>query len=232
LDAGQQPHTRIEDMAAEYLEAIREVQPNGPYLLSGWSMGGVIAFQMAHQLQAQNEQVSLLGLIDSAAPSTWTSAKDDDELWLLFNFAQDLGFTPDLLTVNREELLQMSSEERLIYLEEQAKSAKIMPQYIDHAQVVRFYEVFKTNIRALQQYKPAAKAGRITLISSEQSANTFPDSTMGWSELSTESVEVFTIPATTHYSIVRKPAVENLAQQLKACIAQADEIEQAIPQFI
>jgi len=233
LDAGQQPHTRIEDMAAEYLKAIREVQPHGPYLLSGWSMGGVIAFEMAHQLQAQNEQVSLLGLIDSVAPSTWTSTfKEDDDLWLLLNFVQDLGFTPDLLTVKREELLQMSSEERLIYLEEQAKSAKIMPQYMDHDQVVRLYEVFKTNIRALQQYEPAAKAPRITLIASEQSANTFPDSTMGWSELSTESVEVFTIPATTHYSIVRKPAVENLAQQLKACIAQTDEIEQAIPQFI
>ena len=232
LDAGQQPHTRIEDMAAEYLEAIREVQPHGPYLLGGWSMGGVIAFEMAHQLQAQNEEVSLLALIDSAAPSTWTSTAKDDELWLLFNFAQDLGFTPDLLTVNREELLQMSSEERLIYLEEQAKAAKIMPQYMDHDQVVRLYQVFKTNIRALQQYEPAAKAPRIALISSEQSATTFPDSTMGWSELSTESVEVFTIPGTTHYSIVRKPAVENLAQQLKACIAQADEIEQAIPQFI
>ena len=132
----------------------------------------------------------------------------------------------------QEELLQMSSDERLIYLEEQAKSAKIMPQYIDHAQVARLYQVFKTNVKALQQYEPAAKARRITLISSEQSANAFPDSTMGWSELSTESVEVFTILGTTHYSIVRKPAVENLAQQLKACIAQAEKIELAIPQFI
>jgi len=233
LDAGQQPNTRIEDMAAEYLEAIREVQPHGPYLLCGWSMGGVIAFEMAHQLQAQNEQVSLLSLIDSVAPSTWTRTfKEDNDLWLLFNFVQDLGFTPDLLTVKREELLQMSSEERLIYLEEQAKSAKLMPQYMDHDQVVRLYEVFKTNIRALQQYEPAVKAPRITLISSEQSANTFPDSTMGWSELSTDKVEIFTIPGTTHYSIVRKPAVENLAQQLKACIAQAENLEQAMTQFI
>jgi thioesterase domain-containing protein len=195
-------------------------------------MGGVVAFEMACQLQAQNEQVSLLGLIDSVAPSTWTSAvKEDDELWLLLNFAQDLGLTPNLLTVTREELLEMNSEERLIYLEEQAKSAKIIPQYIDHAQVARLYEVFKTNIKALQQYEPAAKAHRITLISSEQTANTFPNSTMGWSDLSTESVEVFTIPG-NHYSILRKPAVEKLAQQLKACIAQTDQIEQAIPQFI
>jgi amino acid adenylation domain-containing protein len=233
LDAGQQPHTRIEDMAAEYLKAIRKVQPHGPYLLGGWSMGGVIAFEMACQLQAQNEQVSLLGLIDSVAPSTWkTFVKKDGELSLLLNFAQDLGFTPDLLTVTEEELLPMSSEERLIYLEEQAKSAKLMPEYIDHAQVERLYQVFKTNINALHQYDPAAKTRRITLIASEQSANILPDSTMGWSELSTEGVEVFTIPGTHHYSIVRKPAVENLAQQLKACIAQAETFEQAIPHFV
>jgi thioesterase domain-containing protein/acyl carrier protein len=230
LDAGQQPQTRIEDMATEYLKALREVQPHGPYLLGGWSLGGVVAFEIACQLQAQNEQVSLLGLIDSVAPSTWNNVvnKEDDELWLLLNFAQDLGLTLNLLSVTREELLQMSSDERLIYLEEQAKSAKLIPEYIDHAQVTRLYQVFTTNIKALQEYEPAAKARRITLIASEQSAKTFSDSTMGWSELSTASVDVYTIPG-NHYSIVQKPAVENLAQQLKACIAQAETIEQAIP---
>ena len=117
LDEGQQPHTRVEDMAAEYLEAIRKVQPHGPYLLGGWSVGGIIAFEIAHQLEAQNEQVSLLGIIDSTAPSIWASNAKADELSVLFAFAQDLGLTANLLTVTRKELLQMSSEERLLYLE-------------------------------------------------------------------------------------------------------------------
>ena len=43
LEEGQEPHSRIEDMAAYYIEALRTVQPRGPYLLGGWSMGGVIA---------------------------------------------------------------------------------------------------------------------------------------------------------------------------------------------
>ena len=47
LDAGQQPHDSIEEMAAFYLSEIREVQPRGPYLLAGWSMGGVIGLEMA-----------------------------------------------------------------------------------------------------------------------------------------------------------------------------------------
>ena len=226
LDAAQEPHTRIEDMAAEYLKAIREVQPEGPYLLCGWSMGGVVAFEMACQLQAQGERVSLLGLIDSAASTIKTAAAEaDDELGLLINFAQDLGLTPSQLTVPWEELSQMDSKERLVYLEEQAKSAKIMPPHLNHAQVARLYQVFKTNIRAVQQYEPGAKVRRITLISSEQSTNTFQDSTMGWDELSAEGVEVFTIPG-SHYSIVRKPSVEILAQRLTACIAKTEKIEQ------
>ena len=54
VEEGQDPHTRIEDMAACYIEAIRSVQPEGPYLLGGWSMGGEIAFEMAQQLHRRD----------------------------------------------------------------------------------------------------------------------------------------------------------------------------------
>jgi amino acid adenylation domain-containing protein len=55
----------IERMAADYLEAIRHVQPAGPYNLLGWSFGGLVAHAIATQLQAMNEDVSLLALLDS-----------------------------------------------------------------------------------------------------------------------------------------------------------------------
>ena len=58
---GEQPIcTRIEEMASIYIEAMRAVQPEGPYFLGGWSVGGVVAFEMARQLEAQGEQVALL----------------------------------------------------------------------------------------------------------------------------------------------------------------------------
>ncbi|NJR75191.1 MAG: hypothetical protein HC773_19260 [Scytonema sp. CRU_2_7] len=60
-----QPYTRIEDMAAYYIEELRVVQPQGPYLLGGWSMGGIVAFEMATQLQKQGDKVALLALLDS-----------------------------------------------------------------------------------------------------------------------------------------------------------------------
>ena len=58
----------IERMAADYLDVIREVQPAGPYNLLGWSFGGLVAHAMATQLQAMDEEVSLLALLDSYPP--------------------------------------------------------------------------------------------------------------------------------------------------------------------
>ena len=55
LEEGESPHTRIKDMAADYIKALRTVQPNGPYFLGGWSMGGLVAFEMAQQLYTQGE---------------------------------------------------------------------------------------------------------------------------------------------------------------------------------
>ncbi|MGD0901138.1 MAG: amino acid adenylation domain-containing protein, partial [Thermoguttaceae bacterium] len=60
LSAGQRPHDRIEAMAAFYLSEIREVQPHGPYLLAGWSMGGLIALEAANRLRAAGEEVALV----------------------------------------------------------------------------------------------------------------------------------------------------------------------------
>ncbi|MBD2019655.1 amino acid adenylation domain-containing protein, partial [Leptolyngbya sp. FACHB-36] len=68
LDAKQQPLTRIEDMAAQYIQAVQTIQPRGPYLLGGWSFGGLVAFEMAQQLQQAGESVALLAIIDTLAP--------------------------------------------------------------------------------------------------------------------------------------------------------------------
>jgi thioesterase domain-containing protein len=57
----------IEEMADRYLESVRRVRPVGPYLLGGWSFGGVLAFEMARRLTAQGHTVPLLALIDSRA---------------------------------------------------------------------------------------------------------------------------------------------------------------------
>jgi glyine---[glycyl-carrier protein] ligase len=63
----------LEDMAADYVNLIREVQPVGPYQLLGWSFGGLVAHAVATQLQSAGQEVSLLALLDSY-PYNATSA--------------------------------------------------------------------------------------------------------------------------------------------------------------
>ncbi|AKQ65681.1 Non-ribosomal peptide synthetase [Myxococcus hansupus] len=63
----QQPPETIEESAALYVAAMRQVQPRGPYRIAGWSYGGLVVCEMARQLEAMGEQVALLGLIDGAA---------------------------------------------------------------------------------------------------------------------------------------------------------------------
>ena len=65
----QSPDPPLEDvceMAARYLAIVREVQPEGPYRIAGWSMGGVVAFELARQLEAQGETTEILAMIDAA----------------------------------------------------------------------------------------------------------------------------------------------------------------------
>jgi acyl transferase domain-containing protein/thioesterase domain-containing protein/acyl carrier protein len=68
VDGTTSPHRSIEEMARAYVEEIRALRPRGPYLLAGYSGGGVVAFEMAQQLKALGEEVPLLVFFDTYHP--------------------------------------------------------------------------------------------------------------------------------------------------------------------
>jgi amino acid adenylation domain-containing protein len=68
LDGNETPIDRIQEMAALYIQKMREQQPEGPYFLAGLSSGGVIAFEMAQLLRAQGQKVALLVLMEAFGP--------------------------------------------------------------------------------------------------------------------------------------------------------------------
>jgi thioesterase domain-containing protein len=68
MDGKERPHEDIVEMAADYLSEIRQVQPCGPYLIGGYSAGGIIAFEMAQQLTAAKEEVGMLVFLDTFSP--------------------------------------------------------------------------------------------------------------------------------------------------------------------
>ena len=72
LARGEMPHSSVEAMAADYLREIKARQPNGPYCLCGYSLGGLVAFEIARQLSESGNEVSFVGLFDTLmSPLRW-----------------------------------------------------------------------------------------------------------------------------------------------------------------
>ncbi|WP_328741680.1 acyltransferase domain-containing protein [Streptomyces caniferus] len=70
LEDGTRPLYRFQDLAAHHIAAIRRVRPHGPYVLGGWSIGAMVAHEMARRFQAMGEQVELLVFVDGLLPHT------------------------------------------------------------------------------------------------------------------------------------------------------------------
>ena len=212
----QQPLTRIESMAARYIKELRAVQGEGPYMLGGWSLGGVVAFEMARQLRSQSVEVSLLALFDSH-PGKSTEIDDDA---LLLQFTADISglYDPEESLMPETDLQARTIEERLASLLEEVVRKGCAPPDLNLKQLTRLFEVFRTNVRALLSYKPQPYPGRITFFrASEQIADISTDPANYWRNMAGDGVEVHVVPG-DHYTILREPAVQIMAEWLKVCV--------------
>jgi amino acid adenylation domain-containing protein len=218
LEEGQDPHTRIEDMAAYYIEALRTAQPEGPYFLGGWSMGGVVAFEMTRQLHAQGQKVALLGLLDARIPTPEEGfAEEDFEATLLADFVRYFGISLD----RPEALARLSKDELLTRVLGEAKKAGLVPADIAASQAQLFIDLCKADFRATRSYALRRYPGRITLFrASQELGETSTDPTLGWSKWAAAGVEVHVVPG-NHANMVYQPHVEVLAQQLRCCLKEA-----------
>jgi amino acid adenylation domain-containing protein len=217
LEEGQDPHSRIEDMAAYYIEAVQTVQPEGPYCLAGWSMGGTVAFEMAQQLHAQGQQVALLALLDTRIQNPDEQSADQDlEATLLADVVRYFG-----LPLDAEDLSRLPEDEVLARVLEQAKKAGLVPAEVQISQAHRFVELCKADFRATRNYMMHCYPGRITLFRpSQEPAETSPDPAFGWREWAAGGLEIHAVPG-NHANMVYEPHVEKLALKLTTCLSQA-----------
>ena len=228
LSGANFPHTTIEDMATHYLNEMKTVQPHGPYFLGGWSMGGVVAFEIAQQIQMQGEQVGLLALLDSRAPAPAPGISEIDELLLMQSFARDLGLDLKSLRFSESELERLGPDEQLSYLFACARASNILPPDLELDQLQRLYRLFKINLGAMLSYMPQSKQERITLLRTEDaSAANGHIGAAGWESFATEGVEVYGVEG-NHFNMIREPFVKSLASQLRACLDAAFEETQRV----
>jgi amino acid adenylation domain-containing protein len=219
---------RIEDMAAQYVEAVRQVEPHGPYLLGGWSFGGVVAFEMAQQLQQMGQEVRLLVLIDSHPPATAGSVAHLSDAELLIGLAREHALqTGKPFSVSLDDLGQIEPERHLDYVLDQIKAHGLEfgsePEWAR-----RFVRGFKARDRAGQAYRPQIYPGRVTLIKAgEEDAELIKlldtmgadqgNPTNGWDALSLQPVECIVVPG-YHALLLYEPYVRVVADRLCACL--------------
>ena len=205
VDGQQELITEIQAMAASYLEAIRRLQPEGPYQLGGWSVGGIVAFEMAQQLLTQHQKVALLALFDAYIPSKLGVKRDDAEL--LEGFFHDVPLSVDYLR-------QLDSSQQMAYVLKQAqKIGKLPPEELIPRLLHRF-QVYKTNIRAGQKYEPRIYPGRITFFQANSQPVEHPVDSAAWSMLAKGGMDIHHVWG-SHDTLLQEPSVQTVAQWLK-----------------
>jgi thioesterase domain-containing protein/acyl carrier protein len=211
------PLIRIESMAEHYLAAIRQVQPEGPYQLAGWSFGGTIALEMAQQLQKGGESVALLAIIDTRLYSTCFARFWHGSRVLLTSMLPHLWpYISDYLYLQSAPSRFFSKLRSHFQAAEPGGETKL-PNF-KTSEFKRLLQVFQANIKADSRYRPQRYPGQVTLFKTAHQ-----DSTWGWGDIAANGVELHQIPG-HHMNVLRSPQVQVLAEKLSACLTQPDEV--------
>jgi thioesterase domain-containing protein len=225
LDGREPPLDTVEALARRYVEAVRAVRPRGPYVLGGWSMGGVVAFEMARELERQGQQVEQLVLLDSFAPGNEAPAPEPEGALLLAGMAMDLARTFGADSTLRPEALQgLSGEEQLARVVEHAREAGWLPPGVGEADLRAWRDVMRANLRAQLSYRFGDYGGGPVLLLSAKDVRREHglDATHGWARWVKSGLTVKDVPG-DHYSILQAPQVDTLAARLSGHLDGAGE---------
>jgi amino acid adenylation domain-containing protein len=215
VENAEVPFTDIPSMAAFYLQAVHTLQPEGPYLLGGWSMGGLVAFEMAQQLVAQGQQVSLVVLFDTWLdfnPRNTATPKSDQQLSL----SDDTTCTTELIKLSLGDLSQLplwqlSGKQ----LEEIRKAIHLSPDR-SLEQIHQLLRLSQVNAQASYTYVPASYSGRVLFFACEELPTVPLDSPLSkWATVVPTGL-VVQHTSGDHYSMLSEPHVQLIAEHLRS----------------
>ncbi len=193
--------SRIEEVAARYIDEIRAIQPEGPYFIGGVCSGGVVAFEMAQQLRAQGQQIGTVAMIEPAPPRGFGLRSVFDYVRLLIRrLLRRIGH-------HSRSVAQLASLERRDYIRLKLKH--------------------NANSWALRRYTPKTYSDRIHLFMTSESLKSPKNPQLDWRGLSVGGAQIHEIPG-THNTItgnnntkIEEAHMRALAEQLRACIDNA-----------
>jgi thioesterase domain-containing protein/acyl carrier protein len=217
LNGVDKPHETIEEMASHYIEEMRRVQPRGPYLIAGYSGGGLVAFEMAHQLRAAGEEVALLAMLDTFAP-TFLHKTSLDRVWWFLRGVRANG-APFVV-----RWLRVKARRRFLRL---VRGAADMPlareQLPADSQTVDLGDAF---VAAQNRYilRPLADVPVDMFRATLRAEDGYVPRDMGWGPYALGGVRVWEVPG-GHESMCLEPNVHVLSAHLRQAIERATRTE-------
>jgi thioesterase domain-containing protein len=212
-------------MAAHYVKEIRHLQPVGPYRLGGLSFGGTVAFEMARQLHAAGQTVSLVALLDSDNLPPPPPNPDSPAV------VGNLGFVSRRLRLHLAASRQIRPRARVSYFLEKAWTAlwwvrQRLEAYYEskrHALPEALQIVNAADREASDRYVPGTYDGRVILFrASERRLTLLDDPYLGWRRFCRGDLEVVEVPG-NHDSFIEEPQVRTLALELDARLRALQE---------
>ena len=220
LDEKTELPISIEEMATEYIKAIRTIQPHDAYFLGGASLGGTVAFEMAQKLHAEREKVALLAMIDTPGPGHMGVKLEDEEA--IAAYLLDTLFELDQSLFSFNSFPQVGNiEEQVMSALEQAKIDNLLPNDFQIPQTRHIIRLFKANMEAMWNYKPGIYPGKITFFRAQDRREKYdpvhPE--YPWIELAASGIEIHTVTG-NHLTMNYTPHVQVIAEKLKVCFEQ------------
>jgi thioesterase domain-containing protein len=185
-------------MASLYLREMRTVQPQGPYLRAGWSMGGLVALELARQLEDLGQQAAMLFMFDTHLSGTDRAVGALDDASVMRWIAPHVDIPP-------EQLRALPPERQWEVISEQAN----LSDGIGAIELRRLAEVCKAHLRAHRQYKPKPHSGPAVLFLADTPER---KQEVQWDSICPH-LRLEHTPG-DHYSMLRQPNVDALARRV------------------
>nr|WP_274610402.1 condensation domain-containing protein [Pseudomonas sp. TH31] len=214
LVAAESPLSEVPAMAARYLTAIRQVQPQGPYRIAGWSAGGLIAYEMALQLQAGGERVEFLGIIDaSARPEPVAEASLSEGQFLMAWLPEQID--PEVF----QQLTALAQDAAIETMLALCMSHRLLPEELPHdidAGLLRSHLAVAYATRlAIGAYVSPPTSLKVSLFTASEQKRSDP--TLGWGALLNDQLSVTALPG-THNTLVKAPHVSALGDAISQAL--------------
>ncbi|WP_159397042.1 amino acid adenylation domain-containing protein [Sorangium cellulosum] len=219
LDEGTAPLRSVDAMARVYADVLEAAYPAGPVHLGGWSMGGVVAFELGRQLRARGREVAPLVVVDAAMPVD-PRAERRTEMQVMLGFIGNLELTPEELGLSRDA--DWTLDRMLDAVLARGKAGGVLPASADRRLVARHFEVFAAAVRALDGYRPASPAagpravydGDVLLL---KAADAPPDIAQGWQRSTRGRVRDVDVPG-KHHELMDPPYVDAIAARVREAL--------------